>query len=230
MAGLKGLPTGDEKARAVREMFDRIAPRYDRVNKIMTFGMDSGWRRRTVASMGLATGSLVLDIACGTGDLCDELASRGYAPIGFDVAGRMLAAAHTDAQLVQADGLRMPVRDAAADGITCGFALRNVVDLEALFLEMARVTRGGGRAALLDVAEPRSGVVRAGHHLYFHRVVPLVGAILSDREAYSYLPRSTAYLPATPELLALLEACGWHQARARFMGMGAVQLLTAVRR
>lgn len=229
MRDLEGLPTGDAKARAVRDMFDRIAPRYDRLNRIMTFGMDRGWRRRTVRALGLPRGSLVLDIACGTGDLCEELGVQGHRAVGFDYAGRMLALAHTRAPLVQADALALPVGAGAADGITCGFALRNVVDLDRLFEELARVVRPGGRAALLDVATPRAPLLRAGHMFYFHKVVPLVGSLLSDREAYRYLPKSTAYLPPTDVLLAMLERAGWRAARADSMGLGAVQLLTATR-
>lgn len=229
MSDLGGLPTGEAKARAVRDMFDRIAPRYDRLNRIMTFGMDVRWRRRTVRALELARGSLVLDIACGTGDLCDELMIRGHEAIGFDYAGRMLALAHTDVPLVQADALTMPIATSTADGVTCGFALRNVIDLDLLFEELARITRPRGRAALLDVAMPQARVLRAGYLVYFHKIVPLIGSLLSDRDAYRYLPKSTAYLPPTTELLAMLERAGWRDARALSMGMGAVQLLTATR-
>ena len=107
----------------------------------------------------------------------------------------MLLAARTEAPLVEADILRLPVRDASADGATCGFALRNVVSLGDLFAELARVLRPGGRVALLETAEPDARLLRLGHRLYFRNVVPAIGGLLSDREAYSYLPRSTAYLP-----------------------------------
>src|SRR5436190_5282604 len=104
-----GLPEGDDKVRAVRSMFDAIAPRYDLVNRIMTFRMDVGWRRRTVRALGLAPRSVVLDLACGTGDLCDELARAGYTPVGIDLSFGMLASAHTSAPLVHADALRLPL-------------------------------------------------------------------------------------------------------------------------
>ncbi|MGH2735717.1 MAG: ubiquinone/menaquinone biosynthesis methyltransferase [Actinomycetota bacterium] len=224
-----GLPTGPDKARAVRAMFDRIAPRYDLVNRVMTFGMDAGWRRTSVAALGLARGSVVLDLACGTGDFCNDLRAAGYDALGFDLSFGMIAAATTKAPVVQGDILRLPLRDRFADGITCGFALRNVVDLESLFEECARVLRSGGRVALLDVAHPDAPLIRAGHHFYFHRVVPRIGALLSDRDAYRYLPESTAYLPETPALLEMLAAAEFEDARARQMGFGAVQLLTATR-
>jgi demethylmenaquinone methyltransferase/2-methoxy-6-polyprenyl-1,4-benzoquinol methylase len=226
----QGLPTGDEKARTVRAMFDRIAPRYDRLNRIMTFGMDSGWRRKSIAALGLGRGSTVIDVACGTGDFCREAQSAGFDAIGFDVSFGMLSMAATDAPLVQADGLRLPLRDGAADGLTCGFAMRNVVDLSALFEESARVLRAGGRVAFLDTAQPDNAILSFGHRIYFHKVVPRIGAWLSDRDAYSYLPKSAAYLPPRIELITLLQRAGFDDVRARSLGLGAVQLLTGTRR
>lgn len=223
------LPQGEEKARAVRRLFDTISPRYDLVNRVMTFGMDAGWRRRTVRELALPAGSRVFDLACGTGDLCRELATTGHRPVGFDFSHGMLLAARTDAPLVEADILRLPVRDASADGATCGFALRNVVSLGELFAELARVLRPGGRIALLETAEPGSRVMRIGHGLYFRKVVPAIGGLLSDREAYSYLPRSTAYLPSPEELLAMLRAAGFPDARRSTLGFGAAQLVVATR-
>src|SRR5687768_10860268 len=181
------LPQGDEKVRAVREMFDTIAPRYDLVNRIMTFGLDVRWRKRATRSLRLSPASLVLDLAAGTGDFCRELAAAGMRPVGVDLSYGMLAAARTDAPLVQADVLRLPVDDAIADGVTCGFALRNFVALEPFFAELARTVRPGGRIALLDVARPRNLVLRWGHALYFGSVVPRIGGLLSDRAAYRYL-------------------------------------------
>ena len=145
------LPQGEEKVRAVRSMFDAIAPRYDLVNRVMTFRMDVGWRTRTVRELGLPDGSLVADLACGTGDFCRELQKRGLRPIGFDLSFGMLAAARTSAPLAEADALSLPVPDGALDGITCGFALRNLVELDGFFAELARTVRPGGRIALLEV-------------------------------------------------------------------------------
>src|SRR5688572_20883088 len=164
-------------------MFDAIAPRYDLVNRIMTFRMDVGWRRRTVASLGLPAGSTVVDLACGTGDLCRELASRGLRPIGVDLSFGMLAAARTTAPLVHGDALRLPLPSGSVAGATCGFALRNFASLPPCFDELARVVRPGGRIALLEVAEPPNRLLRAGHSLYFGKVVPLVGGLLSDPAA-----------------------------------------------
>jgi demethylmenaquinone methyltransferase/2-methoxy-6-polyprenyl-1,4-benzoquinol methylase len=223
------LPTGEDKARAVRAMFDAIAPRYDLVNRVMTFGLDIGWRRATARALELPAGSLVIDVACGTGDLCRALARLGLRPVGLDFAHEMLARATTSAPLVQGDALRMPFADGIADGLTCGFALRNVADLGVLFAECARVLRPGGRLALLEVARPANGLLRAGHRLYFDKVVPLIGGLLSDRAAYSYLPRSAAYLPPPTELLALIEEAGFADVRRRQLGLGAAQVITGRR-
>ena len=223
------LPQGADKVVAVRSMFDAIAPRYDRVNRLLTLGMDVGWRRSTVRSLGLAPGSLVLDLAAGTGDLCRELTSSGHHAIGLDMALGMLVHARTTAPRVQADALVLPTADATADGVTCGFALRNFVDLGRFFAEAARVLRPGGRLALLEVAQPENPLLRAGHGFYFGRVVPVLGGLLSDRAAYSYLPRSVAYLPAPAELLDMLRRAGFGAVDRRLLSAGIVQLITATR-
>ncbi len=211
-------------------MFDSIAPRYDLLNRVMTFGMDTGWRRKALRSLSLRPSSTVLDVACGTGDFCRELERAGHRAIGVDFSIGMLRAARTSAPLIQADALRLPLRAGCVDGATCGFALRNVTDVGMLFEELARVVRPGGRIALLEVSQPRSRVLRAGHHFYFHRVVPLIGGVLSDRDAYRYLPRSTAYLPPTEELLELLRTAGFTDVAASYAGLGSVQVLTGARR
>src|SRR5690349_12202538 len=145
MLAESALPEGDEKVRAVRSMFDAIAPRYDLVNRVMTFRMDVGWRTRTVRELRLDPGSLVADLACGTGDFCRELSAQGLQPVGFDLSFGMLANARTAAPLAQADILRLPLPDGSIDGVTCGFALRNLVELGGFFEELARVVRPGGR-------------------------------------------------------------------------------------
>lgn len=209
-------------------MFDRIAPRYDLLNRMMTFGQDVRWRRRAVKELHLPFGSTVADIACGTGDLCRELQSAGLDAIGFDFSHGMLAAARTSAPLVQGDALHLPLRDESVDGITCGFALRNLVDIEQALKEFARVVRRRGRIAILEVSEPSGILTRAGHHVYFHRVVPLVGGLISDKDAYSYLPESTAYLPSTEKLVEMFRAAGF-AANAEKLMMGATQLIVGTR-
>jgi demethylmenaquinone methyltransferase/2-methoxy-6-polyprenyl-1,4-benzoquinol methylase len=223
------LPEGDEKVTAVRGMFDAIAPRYDLVNRIMTFGLDVRWRKEAVRRLGRGSGSVVLDLACGTGDLCREVERAGAGVIGIDLSFGMLRAARTDAPLTQADALHLPVPDGSVDGVTCGFALRNLVDLEAFFGELARVVRPGGRIALLEVAEPPNALMRWGHGLYFGRVVPVIGGLLSDRSAYRYLPKSVAYLPEPDAMLTMLRAAGFGDAERTLLSGGIAQLLTGTR-
>jgi demethylmenaquinone methyltransferase/2-methoxy-6-polyprenyl-1,4-benzoquinol methylase len=223
------LPAGEEKARVVEEMFDRIAPRYDLLNRMLTFRMDVGWRRTAVAALGLQHGARVVDVACGTGDLCRTLRDAGHQPVGVDFSAGMLRSAHTDAPLVRADASRLPFADGSIDAITCGFALRNFVDLAAVMTECARVLRPQGRIALLDVGEPTSAPARAVHRIWFRHVVPFVGGLLSDRGAYSYLPASTAYLPSQLELLALIGGAGFDNLAHRALGGGAAQLITGAR-
>jgi len=223
------LPTGEAKVRAVRGMFDAIAPRYDLVNRVMTFGLDRGWRRRAVRALDLAAGSVVLDLAAGTGDLCRDLQAAGHRPVGVDLSWGMLAAARTTAPLVQADVTRLPVPAARVDGATCGFALRNLADLDAFLVELARVVRPGGRVAVLEVSEPDSALLRWGHGVYFGKVVPRIGGLLSDRSAYRYLPRSAAYLPPPPELIRRFEAARFTGTTRSALGAGAAQLLVATR-
>jgi demethylmenaquinone methyltransferase/2-methoxy-6-polyprenyl-1,4-benzoquinol methylase len=225
----QALPQGPEKVAAIRSMFDAIAPRYDLVNRVMTFGLDIRWRRRAVRALGLPPGSLIVDIACGTGDFCRELQRAGYRAVGADISAGMLAAATTSAPLIQGDALRMPLRPGRIDGITCGFALRNVVDLRALFAEFARMLPPGGRFAAVEVAEPDTPILRSGHRLYFTRVVPIIGGLLSNKEAYRYLPQSTAYLPDRSVLLAVIERAGFLDVESSPVGLGAAQIITGTR-
>lgn len=223
------LPQGEEKVRVVRNMFDTIAPRYDLVNRIMTFGLDRGWRRRTVAALALERGALVADLACGTGDLCRELQKQGLHAVGVDLSAGMLANARTSAPLAQADILDLPCPDASFDGITCGFALRNVTDLGQLFDETARVLRPAGRIAFLELAEPNNSLLRKGHHVYFGHVVPRIGGLLSNAAAYRYLPASMSYLPPTAQILARLEDAGYVKVERTLLSGGLTQLITATR-
>jgi demethylmenaquinone methyltransferase/2-methoxy-6-polyprenyl-1,4-benzoquinol methylase len=223
------LPEGAEKVRAVREMFDTIAPRYDLVNRIMTLRLDVRWRRQAVEALSLPRGSTVLDLASGTGDMCIDLARAGHRPISVDLSLGMLKADRSGAPRVQADILRLPLPNGSVDGVTCGFALRNLVELPAFFQELARVVRPGGRIALLDVGVPRNPLVRLGHKLYFGKIVPKIGGWLSDPAAYRYLPRSVAYLPPTDQMVASLRRGGFGDARGRLFTLGVTQLLTGSR-
>lgn len=219
------LPQGDDKRYAVQRLFDAISPRYDLVNRLMTFGMDVGWRRTAVTSLRLPGRALVADLACGTGDFCRELERNGYRTIGFDFSHGMLVNARTDATLVEADILQLPLADGSLDGVTCGFALRNVVSLGGFLRELGRVVRPGGRVALLDASEPDNRLLRAGHGVYFNRVVPMIGGTISSKAAYAYLPRSMAYLPPPGEMVSMLRDAGFPDADRRQLLGGLTQLL-----
>ena len=223
------LPQGEEKTRAVRAMFDAIAPRYDLVNRVMTFRMDVGWRKRTVDDLALPGGSIVLDLASGTGDLSRELHARHIEAISVDLSEGMLRADRSGVPRVLADVLQLPFRDSDVDGATCGFALRNLRELPAFFAELARVVRIGGRVALLEVAIPDNSLMRWGHGIYFGHVVPVIGGWLSDGEAYRYLPRSVEYLPEPADLVAMFREAGFADARRVALSGGIAQLLTGTR-
>jgi demethylmenaquinone methyltransferase/2-methoxy-6-polyprenyl-1,4-benzoquinol methylase len=206
------LPSATDKAVVVEAMFDRIAASYDRMNRVMTFGMDQGWRRRQLDIVGVRAGETLLDVGCGTGDLCELAAARGARAIGVDYSAGML-----------------PLPDASADRYVSAFALRNFADLAPAFAEAARVLRPGGRIALLEVATPDNPILRFGHGLWFRFGVPLLGRLLVEREAYSYLPASVVYLPEWPEMRAMLAEVGFEDLRRETRCLGAVQILSGTR-
>jgi demethylmenaquinone methyltransferase/2-methoxy-6-polyprenyl-1,4-benzoquinol methylase len=224
------LPQGEAKAKVVQNMFDAIAPRYDMVNRIMTFRLDTRWRKIAVRKLALAKGARVLDLASGTGDLCVDLRKSGLTPLSFDMSFGMLAADHSKAPRVQADILRLPIATQSVDGVTCGFALRNLVDLNIFFREIARVTKSGGRIALLDVSTPTNPLIRWGNSVYFGKVVPRIGGLLSNRAAYNYLPKSVAYLPSPEQLVVMLQNAGFEHVRHEQLSGGLTQLMHATKK
>ena len=211
------LPQGDAKAKVVQNMFDAIAPRYDMVNRIMTFRLDTRWRKIAVRKLALAKGARVLDLASGTGDLCVDLRKAGLIPLSFDMSFGMLAADHSKAPRVQADILRLPI---AAQS----------VDLNVFFHEIARVTKPGGRIALLDVSTPTNPLIRWGNSVYFGKVVPRIGGLLSNRAAYNYLPKSVAYLPSPEQLVVMLQNAGFEHVRHEQLSGGLTQLMHATKK
>jgi demethylmenaquinone methyltransferase/2-methoxy-6-polyprenyl-1,4-benzoquinol methylase len=225
------LPTGAEKVAAVDAMFDQIAPRYDLCNRVISLGLDVRWRRLAVRSLGLPPGSRVLDLACGTGDLCRELTAARLFPVGADRSAGMLRAASglVSAPLVRGDALALGLRTGGLDGIVCGFALRNFASVPPVLAECARVLRPGGGLALLEVDTPASPVMRLGHKVWFGKAVPFLGGLLSDRDAYRYLPRSVAYLPGHEELAGMLRDAGFLAPARKPLTGGIAQLVTAVR-
>ncbi|MBJ18701.1 MAG: hypothetical protein CL933_04680 [Deltaproteobacteria bacterium] len=213
-------------------MFDRIAPRYDALNRVMSVGMDQRWRRRALDKIAVGPGDLVVDLACGTGDFCGLVEERGAEVIGVDFALRMLKQGRSrglDSRSVQGDGEWLPFRSGSVDVVTCGFALRNFVSLGGVMNQIARILKPGGRAALIDVDRPTWGPVRVAHSLYFDRIIPLVGGLVSDRKAYRYLPQSTAYLPPPDQLREMMSAAGFLEVGRESLFLGSAQILTGVR-
>lgn len=227
------LPPPEEKAAAVRDMFDRISPTYDRVNRIMTFNADQRWRRELVRRLGIGPRDRVLDLACGTGDFAEICRAAGACAVGLDFSRGMLTAARRRFPglgiFVQGDALRLPFADGSFTAAVSGFALRNFVAIPPVLDELARVLQPGGRLGLLEVDKPRNRLVAAGHGIYFNRVVPVVGGLIADRKAYRYLPQSASYLPPGPELDRVIEASGFTRITRRSPMFGAIQSISAVR-
>jgi demethylmenaquinone methyltransferase/2-methoxy-6-polyprenyl-1,4-benzoquinol methylase len=234
------LPPPETKATYVEQMFARIAPGYDRMNRLMTFGMDRGWRAAAVSAVAPPAGGRALDVGCGTGDFVPELAAwtREGLAVGVDYTVPMMQAGQwkldglgARAAFVGGDALRLPFPDEIFDAITTGFVLRNVTDIGAALREMWRVARPGCALACLEVARPRSALLRLGHRLYFERVVPLLARALgADATAYTYLPQSARAFPPPEELAAIMRAAGWSDVRYRLLGLGAAALHTALKR
>lgn len=232
MALMSHLPHPAEKAAVVQAMFDRIAPHYDRMNRLLTFRLDNTWRRRLVQRARIGAGDMVVDLGCGTGDLCELARATGARLVGIDFAARMLAVARRRLgriDLVRADAAALPLPAASATAVISAFTLRNFVAIPAVLAEAARVLAPGGRLALLEVDEPRRRLSRWGHALYFRGVVPAVGALLAERAAYAYLPRSTTYLPPETELLRLVRAAGFDRVTKQALSLGVAQLIVAVK-
>jgi demethylmenaquinone methyltransferase/2-methoxy-6-polyprenyl-1,4-benzoquinol methylase len=223
------LPQGEAKQQAIREMFDTIASRYDFVNRVMTFRLDTKWRKIAIEALQLSAPSRVLDLASGTGDLCIPIQKLGHTAISVDLSYGMLSYDRSGAPRTQADILRLPFPNSSIDAVICGFALRNLVDLSTFFVEIARVLKPGGRVVLLDVGVPHNPVIRFGNNIYFGKIVPKIGALLSDKDAYRYLPRSIAYLPPREELTAMLRNAGFSDAEHRQLSGGLTQLLSGSR-
>jgi demethylmenaquinone methyltransferase/2-methoxy-6-polyprenyl-1,4-benzoquinol methylase len=222
--------SGTLRPDAVRGMFDRIAPVYDVMNRVMTAGLDRSWRRLAVEAV-VQPGDRVLDACCGTGDLAVAAEREGGLVTGLDFSPRMLERARRKSETVtwiEGDLLELPFEDGSFDAATVGFGVRNVADLEAGLAELQRVLRPGGRLAILEITQPR-GVLRPFFSLWFERIVPLLGKVLPGGKAYTYLPASVRRFPGAEELAALLERQGFEQVRFRLLGGSIVALHTGVR-
>jgi demethylmenaquinone methyltransferase/2-methoxy-6-polyprenyl-1,4-benzoquinol methylase len=213
---------------AVRSMFDRIAPVYDAMNRIMTAGLDRRWRRLSAEAV-VRPGDRVLDAACGTGDLAIADLKAGAAEVtGLDFSERMLERARRKeprARWVQGDMLALPFEDAAFDAATVGFGVRNVADLELALRELRRVLGPGGRLAILEITQPR-GLLRPFFSLWFDRIVPLLGKLLPGGAAYSYLPASVKRFPDAESLAGVLRECGFGEVTYRLLAGSIVAVHT----
>jgi demethylmenaquinone methyltransferase/2-methoxy-6-polyprenyl-1,4-benzoquinol methylase len=230
---MSALPVGGQKRAAVQSMFNRIAPRYDVMNRVLSSGLDQRWRRAALDAVRIEPGDLVVDLASGTGDLAELAVDRGARVIAVDFAREMLRRARerrVSAALVRGDAAALPLASGSATALVCGFALRNFVSLPEVFDEAARVLVPGGRLAILEVDRPEGAWLRRAHAFYFDRLVPWIGGLLSDADAYRYLPQSTTYLPSSLELNAMIERAGFFDTAKRSLLLGAVQLITAARR
>lgn len=189
--------------------FDKIARDYDRMNHLMTAGLDRCWRKRAVQGLH----GKVLDVACGTGDMAVELLRQGCSVTGVDLSKEMMAIAKQKAPQAEyrlADVERLPFGDASFDAVTCAFGVRNFVHLEQGLHEMLRVLKPGGRMVILELATPDSSLIRPFYNLYTRRIIPWLGQRLAgSREAYTYLPRSIERFPKGDAFLQLIKNSGF---------------------
>ena len=221
--------TGTLPANEVRSMFDRIAPVYDVMNRVMTAGLDQRWRRATARAV-VQPGDAVLDAACGTGDLAVADAREGGRVTGLDFAEQMLARARRKApelEWVQGDMLDLPFAEETFDAATVGFGVRNVSDLELGLRELNRVLRPGGRVAILEITRPR-GLLRPFYSLWFDRIVPFLGTLAGDRGAYTYLPQSVKRFPSPRGLAERMAAAGFPRVRYLVLSGGIITIHAGV--
>jgi demethylmenaquinone methyltransferase / 2-methoxy-6-polyprenyl-1,4-benzoquinol methylase len=223
--------TGTLSSDGVRTMFDRIAPVYDLMNRLMSAGLDQRWRRLT-AQAAVQPGDRVLDACCGTGDLALADEAAGGRVTGLDFSERMLERARrksASVEWVRGDVLELPFEVGTFDAATVGFGVRNVADLERGLAELARVLRPGGRLGILEITQPR-GLLRPFYRLWFDGLVPLAGKVLPGGSAYTYLPASVRRFPGPDALAALLSRVGFEDVRYRLLAGGIVALHTGRRR
>lgn len=227
-----------DKGAFVREMFAQIAPRYDAANRVISAGMDEGWRRRAIALLRAPKGGHVVDLCCGTGDLVFHLLrtdpSMRVAGVDFcepmlraarERAHRTLKQAEDRASFVESDVMALPFRDRSFDGATMGFSMRNVVDIDATLREIRRVLKPGARFVNLDMSKAPNKLWKSFFDLYFYRIVPLIGgAVGGSRQAYTYLPQSLTHHPNAEALRERFAAAGFSDTGfVRLMG-GAVAI------
>lgn len=232
-----GAPSLDKDPRRIAAMFDAIAHRYDRLNHLLSAGLDRRWRRRAVAALDLPDSALVLDVCTGTADLAMTASRHQTAPrlvLGVDFAGAMLALGRRKlrqagladgVRLVRGDACRLPCPSGRVDAVTVGFGIRNVADTARAIEELFRVLKPGGRVAILEFGEPRLPVARTAYLWYFRRVLPRVGRLLSKHnEAYAYLPASVSAFLSPDALADMLRMSGFAGVRVHRLTLGVVYL------
>ena len=221
------VEAGTLPAEGVRAMFDRIAPVYDAMNRVMTAGLDGRWRKETAEAV-VSAGDRVLDACCGTGDLALADLRAGGVVTGLDFSERMLERARrksSQIEWIQGDALALPFEEDSFDAATVGFGVRNLEDLERGLAELARVLRAGGRLGVLEITRP-SGVLERFYDVWFYRVVPALGKLLPGGKAYTYLPASVKRFPGPDDLAGLLREAGFSDVRYRLFAGGIVALHT----
>jgi demethylmenaquinone methyltransferase/2-methoxy-6-polyprenyl-1,4-benzoquinol methylase len=240
----EGATSEQDASRKVREMFTRIAPRYDLLNHLLSGQMDKRWRARTARELRPILerpDAQVLDLCCGTGDLAFSLARKGKAKIlGADFSHTMLVRARAKAlgesngsapvPFFEADALRLPFGDASFDLVTTAFGFRNLANYEAGLREMQRVLKPGGTVAILEFTEPAPGLIGDAYRFYCQRVLPKIGGFISgDSAAYAYLPKSVARFFHPDELAELMQQVGYVNVRFILMMLNSVALHIAVK-
>jgi demethylmenaquinone methyltransferase / 2-methoxy-6-polyprenyl-1,4-benzoquinol methylase len=225
----------------VNRMFDRVASRYDALNSVMTAGLHHRWRGRAADRAELRAGDSALDVCCGTGDLALELAARvapGGSVVGCDFSEPMLDLAREKASGRAVDGLRFEWADALDlpydagrfDAVTVGFGVRNLADLDRGLRELARVLRPGGRLVILEITQPARPPLSTFFSLWFDRVVPLLGSLSEESEAYSYLPESVRSFPPPQRLAGMMDAVGLERIRWTILAGGIIAIHSGIRR
>ncbi|MEO8595324.1 MAG: bifunctional demethylmenaquinone methyltransferase/2-methoxy-6-polyprenyl-1,4-benzoquinol methylase UbiE [Candidatus Solibacter sp.] len=231
----EGARSEQEASRWVRGMFGRVAPRYDLANHLLSFNIDRYWRSHTVKRTREILdrpGARVLDICCGTGDLVLALAKQGRPVLGSDFCHPMLVEAHdkiqkqrAPARLFESDALQLPLLDRSLDLLTVAFGFRNLANYEDGLVEMRRVLKPGGMAAILEFTTPPNAAFAALYHLYCRRLLPVIGGMISgSREAYTYLPESVRKFPAAPGLASMMRAAGMQDVSFEYLTGGIVAL------
>ena len=221
---------------AIREMFEGVAPRYDLLNRVLSLGIDRGWRRRVVESLELRPEHRVLDLCCGTGDLALEIAQWASCT-GCDFTWNMLTRARQKSKsanrpvaLTCADALELPFAGELFDRATIAFGIRNLESMTAGLAEIRRVLKPEGRLAILEFSQPNRGWLKLPYRLYLDRLLPAVGGLLSRKEAYRYLAESIQGFPVPEVLSALLEDAGFSEPRYSRLSGGIVALHVAEKR